>query len=59
MFRESCIEKEGIFFKDLRLINRDLAKVILVDNNLNSFSLQPNNGIPIKSWFDDPDDVEL
>jgi CTD small phosphatase-like protein 2 len=49
----------GGFVKDLSVINRDLSKVVLVDNSLNSFQLQPNNGIPMKSWFDDPEDAEL
>jgi len=30
-----------------------------VDNITENFLLQPDNGISIKSWFDDPDDTAL
>jgi len=32
---------------------------LTLDNTPQVFQLQVNNGIPIKSWFDDPADVEL
>jgi CTD small phosphatase-like protein 2 len=39
LFRESCIEtNDGIYIKDLRVINRDLAKVVLIDNSAISFA---------------------
>ena len=39
--------------------NIDLSKVIIVDNQLLSFALQPDNGIPISSYYYDPTDTEL
>lgn len=36
--------------KDLRLINRDLANTILVDNSHSSFVYQLSNGVPITSF---------
>jgi len=45
--------------KDLARIGRDLSKVIIVDNIAESFLLQPENGICIKSWYDDPADTAL
>ena len=30
-----------------------------MDNITENFLLQPDNGISIKSWFDDPDDTAL
>ena len=37
----------------------DLSRVVIVDNQLLSFALQPDNGIPISSYFYDPSDAEL
>ena len=37
----------------------DLSQVVIVDNQLLSFALQPDNGIPISSYFYDPADAEL
>jgi len=59
VFRCSCTQYEGSFVKDLRVLGRDLARTAIVDNSLEAFGLQLDNGIPIKSWFDDPDDIEL
>jgi len=47
------------YVKDLKKINKDLRNIVFVDNNIMSFKLQEKNGIPIKSWYDDNDDIEL
>lgn len=48
-----------VFIKDLSNLGRDLSKTIIVDNITENFLLQPDNGVTIKSWFDDPDDTAL
>jgi TFIIF-interacting CTD phosphatase-like protein len=48
-----------VFIKDLSRIGRPLNKTIIVDNVAENFSLQPDNGIFIKSWFDDKSDTAL
>lgn len=58
-FRESCQQRKGMFLKDLRVVRKDLSKVILVDNNPVSFLLQPSNGIPVPSFYDDANDRTL
>ncbi|KAL0011543.1 hypothetical protein SO802_006651 [Lithocarpus litseifolius] len=59
VYRESCIFADGSYTKDLTVLGVDLAKVAIVDNSPQVFRLQVNNGIPIKSWFDDPSDCAL
>lgn len=58
-FRESCAMRKGMFLKDLSVVRRDLSRVILVDNNPVSFLMQPSNGIPVPSFYDDANDRTL
>jgi len=60
-----------IFVKDLRIFAQEsvckpgtleqypLSDIIIVDNSLLSFALQPDNGIPISAYFWDNSDQEL
>lgn len=59
LFRENCTELGGNFVKDLSRMNRDLDRIIIIDNNPISYMLQPGNAIAISSWFEDPKDKEL
>uniref|UniRef100_A0A1J3KAP1 CTD small phosphatase-like protein 2 n=1 Tax=Noccaea caerulescens TaxID=107243 RepID=A0A1J3KAP1_NOCCA len=58
-YRDSCVLSDGIYTKDLTVLGLDLAKVAIVDNCPQVYRLQVNNGIPIKSWYDDPTDDGL
>ena len=59
LFREHCTYINGIFIKDLKRLNRNLKDVIIVDNSPLAFAFDSENGLPIKTWYDDPDDIEL
>ncbi|GJU20796.1 Dullard phosphatase domain containing protein, eukaryotic [Tanacetum coccineum] len=45
--------------KDLSNLGRDLKNVVIVDDRLRSYKLQPENGIPIKRFIDDVQYDEL
>ncbi|KAI8525726.1 hypothetical protein RHMOL_Rhmol13G0252400 [Rhododendron molle] len=59
LYRDSCREIEGKFVKDLRGLGRDLKRVFIVDDNPNSYVLQPENAVPISPFVDDVRDGEL
>ncbi|KAK2634527.1 hypothetical protein Ddye_029319 [Dipteronia dyeriana] len=59
VFRESCIFSDGNYTKDLTVLGVDLAKIAIIDNSPQVFRLQVDNGIPIKSWYEDPTDSAL
>jgi len=59
LFREDCVQHYGNFVKDLTHLGRGLPNTIIVDNSPFSYMFQPDNAIPIGSWFDDRSDRQL
>lgn len=56
LYRENCIQiHHNIYAKDLRIINRDLKNLILVDNAPYSYIYQLENGIPILPYYSGED----
>ncbi|KAF9944293.1 Nuclear envelope morphology protein 1 [Mortierella alpina] len=58
-FRQACFFRNGSYLKDLTVIDPDLSSVCLLDNSPLSYSLNKENGIPIDSWIDNPNDEAL
>ncbi|KAI9254626.1 HAD-like domain-containing protein [Phascolomyces articulosus] len=59
LYREATRYVDGKYVKDLSHLNRDLSKVIIMDSNPESFSMQPENGIPLKPFTGKPNDQGL
>ena len=59
LYRQHATPTSMVFVKDLSRIGRPLNKTIIVDNVAENFCQQPDNGIFIKSWFDDMNDTAL
>ena len=47
------------WLQDLTHIGRPLKDILIVDNSPFSYMFQPENAIPITSWFNDDSDREL
>jgi CTD small phosphatase-like protein 2 len=53
LYREDCINlHDHIYVKDLRIIDRPLSSMVLVDNCPFSYIYQLNNGIPILPYYE-------
>ncbi|XP_033857123.1 carboxy-terminal domain RNA polymerase II polypeptide A small phosphatase 2-like isoform X1 [Acipenser ruthenus] len=59
LFRESCVFHQGCYVKDLSRLGRDLGRTLILDNSPASYIFHPENAVPVVSWFDDLEDVEL
>ncbi len=59
LYRNSCIKVNNVSIKDLRILGIDLKNVVLIDNNMYSFTNQLSNGILINSFYYDKNDHDL
>lgn len=58
-FRDSCITYCGYPVKDLRLLERPMDRILIVDDMEGSALMQPNNLIRISPWHGDESDGVL
>ncbi len=59
LYRDHTRLVKGKYIKDVSQLNRDPKKVIMIDVNEDSYSLQPENGLHLKPWKCESGDVEL
>jgi len=59
LYRQHALPWGPIFVKDMSCLGRDLERTLIIDNVQENFMLQPNNGIFICTWYDDPHDTAL
>ena len=60
LYREHWTFHKGLYFvKDLSKLGRELKDVLIVDNSPSAYLFQPENAIPINSWYSNTKDREL
>lgn len=59
LYRHHASINKSTYVKDISKLGRDLSKTIIIDNVYENFQMQPDNGIFIKTWLDDPTDTCL
>ncbi|KAI8978264.1 HAD-like domain-containing protein [Trametes punicea] len=59
LFRDACRSDKGQPVKDLKYLNRDLSKVILLDTHPEHVAPNPENAIILPKWTGDPKDRGL
>lgn len=59
LFREHCTFIQGVFTKDMSKLGRNAHDCIILDNSPSAYMLQPEQALPIVSWYDDPRDRHL
>jgi len=60
LFRDSCVEHSNYpFVKDIRMLGRDMARTVIVDNNPSAVLATLSNAIHIQDFYDDENDREL
>ena len=59
LYRQHAVREGPVYLKDLTKLGRELPHMIIVDNVAQNFARQSDNGIHIRSWFDDMEDTAL
>lgn len=59
LFREHCTWLNNAYVKDMTRLGRQMTDIIIVDNSPVAYMLQPENAMPILSWYDEPNDRQL
>eukprot|EP00658_Telonema_sp_P-2_P041836 TRINITY_DN2996_c0_g1_i2.p1 TRINITY_DN2996_c0_g1~~TRINITY_DN2996_c0_g1_i2.p1 ORF type:complete len:297 (-),score=76.13 TRINITY_DN2996_c0_g1_i2:120-1010(-) len=59
LYRDSTVYRKGEYIKDLSRLNRDLNRVIMIDDNAEHVQDQPENAIVIPKFTGDNSDMVL
>ncbi|KAL1945374.1 hypothetical protein VTO73DRAFT_2225 [Trametes versicolor] len=59
LFRDACRSEKGQPVKDLKYLNRDLSKVVLLDTHPEHVTPNPENAVILPKWTGDPKDRGL
>eukprot|EP00540_Astrosyne_radiata_P005236 CAMPEP_0116846440 /NCGR_PEP_ID=MMETSP0418-20121206/13834_1 /TAXON_ID=1158023 /ORGANISM="Astrosyne radiata, Strain 13vi08-1A" /LENGTH=273 /DNA_ID=CAMNT_0004477683 /DNA_START=223 /DNA_END=1044 /DNA_ORIENTATION=+ len=58
-YRDSCTPNGQAFVKNLEIMQKEMNRIVLVDNNPLSFLANPSNGILVSSFYNNPNDSTL
>ena len=50
---------KNVFVKDLKKLGRRMEDILILDNSPIAYLFQKQNALPIKTWLDDRNDIEL
>ena len=56
LFREHCTFYQGMYVKDLSEVGRDMRDLLIIDNSPTAYLFQPENALPISSWYEEKAD---
>jgi RNA polymerase II subunit A small phosphatase-like protein len=56
LFREHCTYLNNVFTKDMSKLGRNSKDAIIIDNSPAAYMLQPEQAVPIISWYEDQRD---
>jgi Dullard-like phosphatase family protein len=59
LYREHCTFMYNVFIKDLKRLGRNMEDILILDNSPISYLFQKQNALPIRTWLDDRNDIEL
>lgn len=59
LHRDFCKRRKNHYVKDISKLGRDLERVLFIDHDPEAFMLQPENGLVIRPFNGDPNDIEL
>lgn len=59
LYREHCTFMYNVFIKDLKRLGRRMEDILILDNSPISYLFQKQNALPIKTWLEDKNDIEL
>lgn len=59
LYRAETHYRGGVHIKDISRLNRDEARVVMVDYNPRVVQMQPDNAVLIPEWSGDPTDTAL
>jgi len=59
LYREHCTFMYNVFIKDLTRLGRRMEDILILDNSPISYLFQKQNALPIKTWLEDRNDIEL
>merc|ERR1712098_296849 len=59
LYRQHALPWGPVFAKDMSRLGRDMELTLIIDNVQENYMFQPENGIFICPWYDDPKDTAL